>query len=247
MSNSNDITEISKITEEIKNTPKDDDKKIFQSSDIDIDKKILLVSDLNSEECFNEIKISIDKKIVKRKNMDMYYKRINEKWNKCNINEAIEFMTELFSKYLVDLKNDFRTNQNHIQMIDKIIDKWKNGSINKYLIFKKLIDSLVITDIDLINEICEIKNSTKTEIVTKILKSYFDLYIIITGDKNDYILTSDFYSNFYTWCNEKQYDQYDTRLIGKVLKLMGIKNKHMNYGNRYMFITYKNKIKIKLK
>lgn len=245
--------------------------KISKDINNNIHEKILEICNLNSEECFNEIKISIDKKILK-KNIDIYYKYINGKWNKCNIDEAIEFMTENFSRRLVDLKNDFNANQNDIQMIDKIIDKWKNGSINKYQIFKKLTDNLCVNDINDINKIDNlnnkpIKNNTdnksnsvkikilnnegienltnskikikKMEVIGKIIKEFFDLYIIITTDINDFILATDFYNNFIIWCDSKNYFKYDIRIIGRTLKSLGINIAHTHYGNKYLNMKFK--------
>lgn len=265
MSNDQSAGNIGNITEEIqkiKIVNKDEIKNIQNIGNIaniteetkinnTFREKISAIYDLNSKECYELIKSSIEGKISKDKDNQNYYKFIYGKWVKCSIELIIDFLTDQFNRYLIDLKVDFEAKKEDIEIIEKIMEKWKYGSIDKYKILLKIIEETYIknNDINLIinlnniikeNKEKEEKPLAKTQLVANIISEYFSQFVTFTGDKNDYIQSSIFFEHFSVWCVSKSYPKYDVRVIGRALKTLGVKNKHMNDGSRYMFIKFKN-------
>lgn len=143
-------------------------------NNLNINSKILELNDLNSDEVFLKIKNSVDNKIIEYKGK--YWKYTYQRWVKCTYSDCINFLTESFIKYLVDIKNDLTLNlsKNDRKYILQITDKWKNGSVKKEVILEKIFkESLIDEEFLKVNNLIteqKIQNSENNEQVICIEK-----------------------------------------------------------------------------
>lgn len=246
------MTDISSLIKSLKIEEKINN--VTEIVEINTNINISTISDFKSDEFFKELTNVIDGRIIKHKNDDKYYIFFGDKWKQCDIAEAINFMIDKFSRYLISLKANNKIKESDKKTIEIMIEIWKNGEcrqdqifvkiIKNYLVDDKILDTLKIYNTE--NKLELTKNEpkfiddrpelTKT---AKIINQFMCENITFTSDKNDIITANDLYKEFNSWCKLRNHKACDIRPFGRALSKYNITVKHTTKRNIYLGIKLK--------
>jgi hypothetical protein len=237
-------TKLSVITTENKNNnvTKSDTKKIRIKIKNNLSiKNILLIDDYESDECINILVFTTKNKLIKHNSSEKYWKFFRNRWVKCLYNEGVSLMSEFFEAYLSSFIYDDDVSSDDKKKLKNRIGKWKKSTPDKFKIFDKLMQKLLVddkylsdNDIDINGEQkvvedgsylnfeiaaeSEKKSETGKESLDDIVKKFICEKILMTKNKDDVMYFKDIYIIFTEWLAANNYPTLNNSMFGRLLK-----------------------------